>query len=259
MPKQIIDYSKCQMYKLRHRDDLLDENIYVGHTINWNDRERKHKEDCNNSNSKSYNQKKYKYIRENGGWDEWEMLWIEDYPCANKKEATIKEQELMIANDAKLNTYKAFSTEEEKVEYLKKYRDTHREEMNMKQKIRDDIRENTEERKQYKQNYRDTHKEANSEYQKNYNEKNKEKVAETKKNYRNTHKEESREYAKNYRDKHKEEISEYHKQLYLKQNNPIICECGATICGHGLNKHRKTKKHLDLMEQINKNVCLLRE
>jgi hypothetical protein len=246
------DYSKCLMYKLRHKDDLLDENIYVGHTIKWNERKTKHKQNCNHSNCKDHNHKKYVEIRANGGWDEWEMLWIEDYPCNNKKEATIREEYLRVYLNAKLNTYKAFSTEEEKIEYLKNWRDTNREEMNIKQKNRDDIREKTEERKQYKQNYRDTHKEESKEYAKNYSENNKEKLAETKKNYRDTHKEECNEYHKNYRKEHKEEISEYHKQLYLKQNTPTLCECGATICLHGLKKHRKTKKHLDIMNEINK-------
>ena len=35
MPLTPIDYSKTQMYKLIHNDDINNENIYIGSTTNF--------------------------------------------------------------------------------------------------------------------------------------------------------------------------------------------------------------------------------
>ena len=121
MPKVAIDYSKTKMYKLKHKDDDDDENIYVGHTTNWIQRKANHKTCCNNENSKEYNLKKNKYIRENGGWDEWEMVWIEDYPCNHKREAEAREEYLRCDNNAKLNSNRAIITPTEYIEKKKEY------------------------------------------------------------------------------------------------------------------------------------------
>ena len=66
---------------LRHKDDNELENIYIGSTCNFKVRKHSHKSACNNPNNNAYNNKKYQYIRENGGWDDWIMRPIEDYPC----------------------------------------------------------------------------------------------------------------------------------------------------------------------------------
>jgi len=84
MPKTPIDYAKTIIYKLVHKDDLYDENIYTGHTTEMTKRKYNHKACCTKPNKKEYNQKKYKYIRDNGGWDEWLMIEIEKYPCKDK-------------------------------------------------------------------------------------------------------------------------------------------------------------------------------
>jgi len=103
MPKTPIDYAKTIIYKLVHKDDLNDENIYTGHTTDFICRKNLHKSDCTNPNSKSYNEKKYKYIRENGGWDEWLMIEIEKYPCKDKPEAVARERVIQAEMKAKLN------------------------------------------------------------------------------------------------------------------------------------------------------------
>ena len=123
MPKIAVDYSKTQMYKLKHKDDAYDENIYIGHTTNWIQRKGNHKKCCNNENSKEYNAKNYQTIRENGGWEEWEMIWIEDYPCNNNNEARAREEYLRCNNNAKLNTIRAIRTQEENIQIRKEYRE----------------------------------------------------------------------------------------------------------------------------------------
>jgi len=113
MPKVPIDYAKTIIYKLVHKDDLNDENIYTGHTTEMTKRKNKHKSDCNNPNSYNYNQKKYKYIRENGGWDEWLMIEIEKYPCKDVYEAIARERVLQAEMKAKLNSNIAGRTNKE--------------------------------------------------------------------------------------------------------------------------------------------------
>jgi len=98
------DFSKTIIYKIVHKDDLNDENIYIGHTTNFKSRNGKHKDSCNNPNSKQYNQKKYKYIRENGGWENWIMIEIEKYPCNSVHEARARERQIQTKMKAKLNT-----------------------------------------------------------------------------------------------------------------------------------------------------------
>ena len=52
MPEIPIDYDHTQIQKLVHKDDLENENVYVGHTTNWTQRKRGHKSACNNIKSK---------------------------------------------------------------------------------------------------------------------------------------------------------------------------------------------------------------
>jgi len=113
MPKVPIDYANTIIYKLVHKDDLYDENIYTGHTTYMRHRKYQHKESCINPNSIKYNQKKYKYIRENGGWDEWLMIEIEKYPCKDKHEAVARERVIQTEMKATLNTFIAGRTYKE--------------------------------------------------------------------------------------------------------------------------------------------------
>jgi hypothetical protein len=134
MPKIAIDYSKTQMYKLKHKDDCNDENVYVGHTINWIQRKYQHSFYCNNEKSVKSKQKKYQYIRENGGWEEWEMIWIEDYPCNSKREAEAREEYIRCNLKAQLNSQKAFATEEDKYKTRKEWNENNKEEINEKRR-----------------------------------------------------------------------------------------------------------------------------
>jgi hypothetical protein len=129
MPKTAIDYSKTQIYKLKHKDDYNDENIYVGHTTNWVKRKYHHNWCCKSENNKEYGEKKYKYIRENGGWDEWIMDWIENYPCNNEREAQAREQYHIDLNNSRLNEVRAFTTQEEHRERRREYKEENKEKL----------------------------------------------------------------------------------------------------------------------------------
>jgi hypothetical protein len=102
MSKSSIDYNNTIIYKIISNNPDITE-CYVGHTTKFIQRKRKHKECCNNEKSKSYNYNVYKFIRENGGWDNWTMVEIEEYPCADMNEACSRERYWYENLNAKLN------------------------------------------------------------------------------------------------------------------------------------------------------------
>jgi hypothetical protein len=126
MPRVPIDYSKTLMYKIFKPDETDIHNIYIGHTTDFTKRKNAHKTCCNNSNEKSYNQKNYRFIRDNGGWECFLMRQIEEYPCKNKREAEAREEELRIELGAKLNSKRALSTPDAKKEDAEKYKEYQR-------------------------------------------------------------------------------------------------------------------------------------
>ena len=108
MPKVPIDYSKTQIYKWVCNDSsVLCE--YVGHTTNWDKRKASHKERCNDEKNKKYHLKLYETMRENGGFNNWKMILIEDYPCNGKREAEQREQYHIDLLVEKINTINAFT------------------------------------------------------------------------------------------------------------------------------------------------------
>ena len=100
MPKEVVDYSNTIIYKIScNNQDITD--IYVGHTTNFIKRKYQHKTCCNNLNNKL---KIYKIIRENGGWNNWDMVEIAKYNCKDHTEARIKELEHYEELKASLNS-----------------------------------------------------------------------------------------------------------------------------------------------------------
>ena len=74
MPKLPIDHSNTIIYKLVHKEDYDNVNIYIGSTTDFIRRKNSHKSNCCNEKSKEYNEKKYQYIRGNGGWECLNMM-----------------------------------------------------------------------------------------------------------------------------------------------------------------------------------------
>jgi hypothetical protein len=48
------------------------------------------------------------------------------------------------------------------------------------------------------------------------------------------------------------ENKQYFLDYYHKTNEDIICECGSHVKSHSKLKHLKSKKHIQVMELINK-------
>jgi hypothetical protein len=101
--------------------DDLPEFVYVGSTKAFRQRKNDHKINCYNDNSKKYNRKLYTTIRENGGWDNWRMVIIDECGEISLTQVRIKEEEHRVKLNANLNTIRCHQTEEYKKEQKKEY------------------------------------------------------------------------------------------------------------------------------------------
>lgn len=164
MPRLPVDYSKTLIYKLVHKEDYDNANVYIGSTTDFRKRKNTHKSNCCNEKSKVYDEKKYQYIRANGGWENWNMIEVEKYPCNDGNEARAREEYWRAFFNANLNSIKAFITEEQRKEYYEQH---------------------NEQIKEYMKEYKEQNKDKIKEQNKKYYEQNKNKIIErVKKNYK---------------------------------------------------------------------------
>jgi len=109
------NYQNSVIYKIECNDTKIKE-CYIGSTVEFVKRRYRHKHNCKESNLKVY-----QFIRENGGWENWTMKSIINYPCNSKNELIIKEQEILKLYDNTLNLRSAYASIEDKIEYHKQY------------------------------------------------------------------------------------------------------------------------------------------
>ena len=103
MPKEEIDYSNTIFYKIYCKDETV-KDLYVGHTTNFVQRKYAHKTSCNTDKHVNHNLKVYKYIRDNGGWNNWKMEIIGFNECYDHYEARKIEQNYFETLHATLNS-----------------------------------------------------------------------------------------------------------------------------------------------------------
>jgi len=199
MPRTNINYSNTIIYKLCCNDLNITE-VYVGQTTDFRKRKNNHKVSCNNQTAKGYNYNVYQFIRDNGGWDNWNMIEIEKYNAIDGNDAKKRERFWIEELKAILNCKIPTRLQKEYYE-------------NNKQKIKI---------------YRNNHKEDRKKHDKKYYENNKEIINEKKKEY------------------HQQNI-EYFKEYYSEK---IKCDCGCEIRKSDLTRHKRTKKHINLMSQL---------
>jgi len=160
MSQKKVDYSKSIIYKLCCKNPTIEE-IYIGSTTNMRKRKSNHKTDCHNENTfyKKYNCYKYEFIRNNGGFENWDMIMIEEYNCNSKRELEKRERYWIDELKPVLNTVKKpYITIEEQKEERKT--------------------------KNYDKKYYEKNKETFNEYNKNYRENNIETIKKKAKEYR---------------------------------------------------------------------------
>ena len=115
------NYSKTQIYKIVCNDPNID-SFYIGCTTNWTRRKQNHKERCNNENDKKHNLQIYQIMRENGGFENFNMILVEDYPCENKRESEKREQywkDLLKPDMNKINPFSMEITDKNDPEFFK--------------------------------------------------------------------------------------------------------------------------------------------
>tara|TARA_R110000787_G_scaffold42017_1_gene103233 strand:+ start:14 stop:493 length:480 start_codon:yes stop_codon:yes gene_type:complete len=111
-------YNNGLIYMIQSKDEK-DDNIYIGSTCDFIEREKTHKNACNNEKTDHF--KVYKYINDNGGFDEWKMIFIDFAPCETEEELRIIEQEYINMFQSSLNIKRAYSSKEDKKEYQQEY------------------------------------------------------------------------------------------------------------------------------------------
>ena len=222
-----INYQNTIIYKIVC-NDLNIKDIYVGHTTDFIRRKSQHKHSCNTVIDKGYNFKLYKFIRDNGGWDNFDMIEIEKYPCNAGNEARAKERYYYELLNSNLNT---INPNRSKKEYYNE---------NQKQiceKSKKWYYENNEKAKSTIKDYNIKNEEAIKEYKKEYFQINKEKLSEERMKYRNDNQENLKTYFKEHYQRNKEKISE-------KRKEKISCCCGSIFTKTDKNRHEKTNKHI---------------
>jgi hypothetical protein len=120
MPLKNIDYSKTIMYKIVC-NDLNIKDVYVGHTTDFIRRKQTHRKHCIQENSYKYNTKLYSFIRENGGFNNFQMLMIESFDCKDANEARTRERYWYETLNANLNSCLPIQTERERENRNEKY------------------------------------------------------------------------------------------------------------------------------------------
>ena len=182
------------IYKLIKKDAINDDMVYIGSTRDIKYRMRKHKARCYNINNNCYNLKVYKYIRDNGGWDEWKYEIVDEVEVALRNDAARYEGEYIIKYDAinKLNDIVAGRTPKE-------YREQNKEQLS-----------------QY-----------NKQYNKQYHEQNREQILQKQKQYYQQNREQILQRQKQYNEQNREQILQRQKQYvkqYYQQNKDAINE-----------------------------------
>jgi len=195
MPKVPIDYSNTSIYKICCKDSSITD-IYVGHTTNLVKRRNKHKFSCNNENNQNYNVQLYKFIREHGGWDNWEVIEIENISLEKSEQAYQKEREWFDLLKPTLNSIRPIiSLEEKKQRWC-----------------------------EYSKQYQQENKEKYLAYQKQYREQNKEMLNQKANEYYEANKDAICEKEKEYYESNKEIISEKYKVYYQKNREKILAK-----------------------------------
>ena len=209
------NYQKGKIYTIR---SLQCDNYYIGSTIQkLSDRLAGHKRDL-----EKWKNKKYHYVTsfEILKYDDCYIELLEGYPCNNRDELRQYEgQKIREFKNEIVNKYIAGRTRKEydndNKEHIakrdKEYREKNKEELALKKSIRD--------KKKYAEN--------------------KEEIQKANKISYNKHKEQRLKDRKEYREKNKDKITEL-----------IICECGGSSQKKNLYRHKKTKKHIEYIENL---------
>ena len=155
----------CCVYKIQHKLDVDNIDFYIGSTKNLYQRKKHHKFKCKESNIPLY-----KYIRDNGGWSNFEFTILENVD--DNDELLLKERFYIDQLNPTLNCVMPYRTDEEIKEQKKIYM------------------------KEYDKEYRKNNKEKINKYHKEWYESNKDIILLQKKKYRDANREKNNKRAR---------------------------------------------------------------
>jgi hypothetical protein len=90
MPRTNVNFHETVIYKIVCNDTRITD-VYVGHTTNFTQRKNHHKT-SSLGNIPQSRLKLYTFINDHGGWNNWNMIEIEKYPCSDGNEACARER-----------------------------------------------------------------------------------------------------------------------------------------------------------------------
>ncbi len=198
--------------------DIKIEEVYVGSTNNLEHRIEVHKFRCNDKCNNNYNLKVYKFIRDNGGFDNFKFIVLEHYR-GEEEDLRQLEQNFIdtFPKELILNSKRAFGKDYERYkEQKKKYKEDNKEK----------VKENSKE--YYKNNKEEINKKA-----KNYYQNNKEDIKQKVSEWGKDNKDKVLGYKTKYREKNKEELNK-------KRTEKIHCpKCLKSISKGNISIHLK--------------------
>jgi hypothetical protein len=201
------NYQLGKVYKLVNN---VDDKIYVGSTCHSLKRRKQEHKD---KSKISPNTLVYRHIV-NIGWDNVDIVLIEDVPCNSKEELWQRERYYTELYNSELNTLRPITSVEEKRETRQIYHQNNIDEIIEKRKIH---------------------------YQKNIT-----KMSEKNKKYYYNNIEKMSEKNKKWRQNNKEKIKEERKIRYDEYKNIVKCKCGGTYNSNfscKKERHENTEKH----------------
>lgn len=207
MPRKPMNYSNACVYKICCRNPDI-EHVYVGSTTNLVNRRTAHKSSCNKISGRHYDFPVYQFIREHGGWENWDVVKVESVNCNCSSDLHQRERYWVEKLGATLNSINPFlSTDERKEQKLacnKAYYIEHKEELCEKM-----------------EKYHADNREVLLQKQREYHHKNKQKHNEIRKKL----------YQKE------------REAILCRNKEKVTCEhCGSVSTKGGITAHYKTKK-----------------
>jgi acetolactate synthase regulatory subunit len=180
---------------------------------------------CHNENTSGYNYNVYKFIRNNGGFDNWSMIMVERVECDNKIDLIKRERHYIDLLKPSLNKVVPLRT-------IKEYRISNIDKIRQCDKKRD----KTEKRIKYK-----------TMYGKKYHNDNADKLNEYSKQYYLDNIDKMNTLSKQYRIDNKAKLIQYRIDRKDIHNSKVQCECGSIIIGRSYNNHITLNKHIQYM------------
>ena len=116
----MVNYKNSTIYKIVCKD-LEITDCYVGSTTNFNRRKICHKSHCNNVKGRDYNLKVYKFIRDHGNFNNFDIVEVERYCAIDKNDLHKRERFWLEELKATLNMC---IPNRSRKEYLKEYNKT---------------------------------------------------------------------------------------------------------------------------------------